>query len=247
MGGLPAGAKPLFGKDNLPPAADEALGGHEWELVRKATLTKVMRIDRPFAVTTIHGGPPQECLDGFLALDSQGHPYPIDLKVFEETFEDPNLPVEPAAAPDGWQGTEPAEGTRRKLIRDTIASFAVQEGSLADNSLGIADEIEERLLAVEVPVGGGEGTDPGERDRQPATASAPTLGRVVWYCEAPAKPGELPIDRAAIVLEVDDEEQCVLWVFSPSGGYCKGAVRHAERAPEEQAKMYCWRWPERTG
>lgn len=297
MGGLPAGAKLLFGKDNLPPAADPDLGNNEWEFVRKATLTKVMRIDQPFAVTTIHGGDPQGCRDGYLAIDSQGHPYPIDLKVFEETFEDPDLPSHPAltvekaiecaiegipggsadgsiargalrgvlgvlrgdqpaadAFPnagrpaDGWQGTEPADGTRRKLIYDTIVEHTetVLGGRGADMAvaLGLADNIEERLLAASMEVGGGEG-------QQPQGHIPPTIGRIVWYREPAAKPSEPSADRAAIVLDVgeptDDGERVGLKVFTPHGDHYRCCVRHVERHPEKDAPDYSWRWPERVG
>lgn len=76
----------LFTKDALPDDFD-APGGHAWAEFRKATTTRALRIDGPFRVMTIHGGEPQECSDGWLALDSEGHPYPIDDVVFSATFE----------------------------------------------------------------------------------------------------------------------------------------------------------------
>lgn len=77
---------PLFSKDVLPDDF-AGPGGHAWAEFRKTTLTKALKIDGPFRVTTIHGGDPQACFDGWLALDSAGHPYPIDSSVFDATFE----------------------------------------------------------------------------------------------------------------------------------------------------------------
>lgn len=90
-------ASPLFGKDNLPVGGDAELGGHPWREYQKKQPTKALRIDGTFRVVTIHGGEPQVCHDGYLAIDSQGHPYPIDRKVFEETF----LPLGEAAEAGG--------------------------------------------------------------------------------------------------------------------------------------------------
>lgn len=87
----------------------------------------------------------------------------------------------------------------------------------------------------------------GDAANQPQGQVAPTLGRIVWYCEPAAKPGDVAVDRAAIVLAAGDGDNVDLWVFTPSGGYYKAAVRHVERAPEDQPKMYAWRWSERVG
>lgn len=62
-------------------------------------------------------------------------------------------PVEPPP-PDGWQGTPPAEGTRRKLILDVLEDFSLRlisgaGGKATEGScLGAADAIEEALLRV---------------------------------------------------------------------------------------------------
>lgn len=65
-----------------------------------------------------------------------------------EPLPDPTPPTgEPdgGTPSDGWQGTEPAEGTRRKLVFDVLASG----GIAGDLALTLADQIEERLLAIE--------------------------------------------------------------------------------------------------
>lgn len=80
-------AGPLFGKDNLPADFDGELGGHAWAEFRKLGVTKALRIEGTFRVLTIHGGEPQVCHDGWLAIDNQGHPYPINREVFERSFE----------------------------------------------------------------------------------------------------------------------------------------------------------------
>lgn len=77
---------PLYSVEQIPEDF-EAPGGHAWAEFRKTTTTRAIRIDGTFRVLTIHGGEPQECSDGWLALDSEGHPYPIDEAVFSATFE----------------------------------------------------------------------------------------------------------------------------------------------------------------
>lgn len=51
---------------------------------RKITFTSAVRIDGPFRVETPEG--PLDCSDGWLAVDVNGHPYPIAADVFEQTF-----------------------------------------------------------------------------------------------------------------------------------------------------------------
>lgn len=80
------GPSPLFGKDNLPADGDPDNGGHRWQEFQKVETTKAMRIEGPFRVITIHGGDPQVCEDGYLAVDNQGHPYPIAREVIEAGF-----------------------------------------------------------------------------------------------------------------------------------------------------------------
>lgn len=140
-----ASAAPLFGKDNLPVDNDQALGGHAWLEFRKTATTKALRIEGPFRVITIHGGDPQECEDGWLALDSQGHPYPIDDRVFQETFKQVGVPPY-----DGWQGTLPADGTRRRVILEAAKGWILANPgkpvTSEEEAIEFADAIEEALL-----------------------------------------------------------------------------------------------------
>lgn len=58
--------------------------------------------------------------------------------------------VEENSVTRSFQGTEPAEGTRRKLVRDIIAEYPIGPDSrLAEYALGLADKIEEALLGTE--------------------------------------------------------------------------------------------------
>lgn len=52
---------------------------------RKKLLTKALRVKGSFTVMTKEGK--LHCDNGYLAIDSQGYPYPIDFKIFEETYE----------------------------------------------------------------------------------------------------------------------------------------------------------------
>jgi hypothetical protein len=52
---------------------------------RKAALTRAARIPRPFTVETTEGV--MTCEDGWLAVDTEGNPYPIARDVFEKSYE----------------------------------------------------------------------------------------------------------------------------------------------------------------
>jgi hypothetical protein len=71
---------PHFVKDNLPG---------EFHDFRKVAITRAMRINGPFTVTTIDGNV-CECADGWLAIDENGYPYPIDHSTFIISY----IPVE---------------------------------------------------------------------------------------------------------------------------------------------------------
>lgn len=58
--------------------------GH-FRLYRKASLTQATRIEGPFTVRTQEGW--LTCQDGWLALDSRGWPYPIDVVEFDRIYE----------------------------------------------------------------------------------------------------------------------------------------------------------------
>ena len=56
------------------------------KLYRKTTATPMVKIDGPFTVDTSEGTS-LECLDGWLALDAVGSPYPVSDEVHRETYE----------------------------------------------------------------------------------------------------------------------------------------------------------------
>lgn len=68
---------PRFTKRNVPLAL--------FRSYRKKVLTSATRIKGPFIVETREGT--LRCDDGWLALDSNGDPYPIAADVFEELYE----------------------------------------------------------------------------------------------------------------------------------------------------------------
>jgi hypothetical protein len=68
---------PRFSKRNIPLA--------NFRFYRKKVLTSACRIKGPFIVETREGT--LRCEDGWLALDSNGDPYPIAVDVFEELYE----------------------------------------------------------------------------------------------------------------------------------------------------------------
>jgi hypothetical protein len=66
-----------YTKDDLPK------GG--WVEYRKKVTTRMVRMNGPFSVETMHGA--VSCLDGFLAVDEAGYPYPIDAEEHARTYE----------------------------------------------------------------------------------------------------------------------------------------------------------------
>jgi hypothetical protein len=69
--------KPLFRKESLPEGSFQ-----EFEKVRR---TMAMRIEGTFHCLTSEGNL-ASCTDGWLALDSKGHPYPINAEEFDLTY-----------------------------------------------------------------------------------------------------------------------------------------------------------------
>jgi len=55
-----------------------------WGIWTKTGKTLAVRIDGPFACITKEG--PLVCRDGYLALDTQGYPYPVSREIFEATY-----------------------------------------------------------------------------------------------------------------------------------------------------------------
>jgi hypothetical protein len=71
-----------FTKDQLPVAVEE-MGLH-----RKIALTPMVMVDGPFVVVTQEGEYTlPEDWRGFVAVDKAGHPYPIALVEYHETYE----------------------------------------------------------------------------------------------------------------------------------------------------------------
>lgn len=58
----------------------------EWRNYSKKTATRMLRMNGPFEVQTREGV--VVCEDGFLAIDAEGYPYPVSLKVHEQTYID---------------------------------------------------------------------------------------------------------------------------------------------------------------
>ena len=67
-----------FTKDELPAA-------EEFAEYRKTATTKLARIDGQFEVETREGT--LTCEDGYVALDADGWPYPIEASVLARTYE----------------------------------------------------------------------------------------------------------------------------------------------------------------
>ena len=59
--------------------------GCNWTRYRKRHLTQALRMNGPFTVETREGT--LTCPDGYLALDSQGWPYPIAADEFDAIYE----------------------------------------------------------------------------------------------------------------------------------------------------------------
>lgn len=91
-------------------------------------------------------------------------------------------PIGPDEAPDGWQGTEPAEGTRRHLIRKAIETVAIQaraQSTTAHFSLLLADAVESALL---------KSTIAAEESRTDAQEAIANVGEVLDAYDAPQAP-----------------------------------------------------------
>ena len=56
-----------------------------WPQWRKVALTRARRIEGPFQTVTREGT--LTCEDGYLAVDPDGYPYPIERSVFEDIYE----------------------------------------------------------------------------------------------------------------------------------------------------------------
>jgi len=70
----------VFSTEKLP------VQNEKWKQYRKTSLTKAIKIDGPFMVETSEG--PLQCIDGFLAIDARGYPYPIASDEFALIYEE---------------------------------------------------------------------------------------------------------------------------------------------------------------
>lgn len=70
-------AAPLYDESNLPREV-------QWFDARKHATTRMTRVQGPFRCLTQEG--PVLCQDGYLAVDSDGYPYPIAANVFDATY-----------------------------------------------------------------------------------------------------------------------------------------------------------------
>lgn len=69
-----------FTKNNIQE--QKALG--MFDKYFKTVPVEAMRVHSEFETETLEGV--LVCKDGYLALDSQGNPYPIDKEIFKETY-----------------------------------------------------------------------------------------------------------------------------------------------------------------
>lgn len=72
-----------FRRDDIP--SQEQLEEAGFRRFRKTHVTWAKRMDEPFEVETREGA--LRCEDGWLAVDSLGHPYPIAADEFERIYE----------------------------------------------------------------------------------------------------------------------------------------------------------------
>jgi hypothetical protein len=77
---------PVFTRESLP---DEG----KFSEYQKTQPTKAMRVKGPFQVATREGI--VSCSDGWLAIDSDGWPYPIEAQEFARVYE-----------PTAWQSSD---------------------------------------------------------------------------------------------------------------------------------------------
>jgi hypothetical protein len=63
------------------------LPGEGWKTYKKKQYTRALRIEGPFSCVTIDGEE-VTCKDGYLAIDSHGHPYPIARHEMDAIYEE---------------------------------------------------------------------------------------------------------------------------------------------------------------
>jgi len=69
----------IYGINSLPE--------YGWEKFTKVALTPMQRISGPCTIYTLEGPLDMPTgWEGWLAIDAEGHPYPIDQKIHEKTY-----------------------------------------------------------------------------------------------------------------------------------------------------------------
>jgi len=71
----------IYTKDNVPPRDWEG-----WRRFRKTRATRMFQVKGPFMVETREGT--LERRDGWLAVDPDGYPYPIDPAIHDVMYEE---------------------------------------------------------------------------------------------------------------------------------------------------------------
>lgn len=102
----PEGDGSVYSADNLPDGS--------WHEFRKTQPIEAMRMSDPFEVETREGR--VKCSDGWLAIDSEGYPYPIAAAEFDLSYEPtgrltdaPDAPEADPQAPDDQVAMDPGE------------------------------------------------------------------------------------------------------------------------------------------
>jgi hypothetical protein len=70
---------------DAPPFSSHQIPKGEYSTFRKIYRPKAIRMSGPFSCLTGEGNV-ASCEDGWLAIDSRGHPYPIGAAEFESTY-----------------------------------------------------------------------------------------------------------------------------------------------------------------
>jgi hypothetical protein len=70
---------------DAPPWTSQRLPEGEYRTYKKVFRPKAIRMSGPFSCLTGEGNI-ASCEDGWLAIDSQGHPYPIGAAEFDSTY-----------------------------------------------------------------------------------------------------------------------------------------------------------------
>lgn len=120
-----------FTRDHLPGDPDT------WEPYRKVVPTPAVRIQGPFIVATVHDLN-VTCDDGWLAVDAEGFPYPIDAEAFDSLY----------------VRARSAANTRRELCKVLDAVTAAARHHVAKDTMNaelhLAGQVRHAPLTVEL-------------------------------------------------------------------------------------------------